>query len=40
MATGTSADRQLAILKQTGDLKSVVRQLVEETNDFPVGSGQ
>jgi glutamate---cysteine ligase / carboxylate-amine ligase len=28
---GTSADRQLAIYRQTGDLKAVVRHMVEET---------
>ena len=28
---GTSADRQLAVFRQTGDLKSVVQWLVEET---------
>jgi glutamate---cysteine ligase / carboxylate-amine ligase len=28
---GTSADRQLAVYRQTGDLKAVVRDIVEET---------
>ena len=28
---GTSADRQLAVFKQTGDLKAVVDQLARET---------
>jgi carboxylate-amine ligase len=28
---GTSADRQLAVFRQTGDLKAVVRHLIEET---------
>ena len=28
---GTSADRQLAVFRETGDLKAVVRYLVEET---------
>ncbi len=28
---GTSADRQLAVFRQTGDLKAVVQWLVEET---------
>ncbi|MEP6572412.1 MAG: carboxylate-amine ligase [Gemmatimonadota bacterium] len=31
LAEGTSADRQLATFRQTGDLKSVVDQLVRET---------
>jgi carboxylate-amine ligase len=30
---GTSADRQLAVYKQTGDLKAVVRALVDETRE-------
>jgi carboxylate-amine ligase len=30
---GTSADRQLAVFRQTGDLKAVVRWLVDETRD-------
>ena len=29
---GTSADRQLAVYRQTGDLRAVVRWLVEETS--------
>jgi carboxylate-amine ligase len=28
---GTSAERQLAVYKETGDLKAVVRHIVEET---------
>lgn len=28
---GTSADRQLAVYRETGDLKAVVDQLVRET---------
>jgi carboxylate-amine ligase len=28
---GTSADRQLAVFRQTGDLKAVVQHLIEET---------
>jgi carboxylate-amine ligase len=28
---GTSADRQLAVFRETGDLKAVVRHIVEET---------
>jgi hypothetical protein len=31
LAEGTSADRQLAIFRETGDLKAVVRHIVEET---------
>jgi glutamate---cysteine ligase / carboxylate-amine ligase len=31
LAEGTSADRQLAVFRETGDLKAVVRHLVEET---------
>ena len=31
VAEGTSADRQLEVYKQTGDLRAVVRWLVEET---------
>jgi carboxylate-amine ligase len=31
LAEGTSADRQLAVFRQTGDLKAVVRHLIEET---------
>ena len=33
MATGTSADRQLAVYRETGDLKKVVDHLVRETRD-------
>jgi hypothetical protein len=28
---GTSADRQLAVYRSSGDLKAVVRHIVEET---------
>ena len=28
---GTSAERQLAVYKRTGDLKAVVQHIVEET---------
>jgi len=35
MEEGTSADRQLATLKRTGELRAVVQQLINETNDFP-----
>ena len=28
---GTSAERQMRVYKETGDLKAVVRQIVEET---------
>ena len=28
---GTSADRQLAVFRETGDLKAVVRYVVQET---------
>ena len=31
LADGTSADRQLRVLKETGDLRAVVRHLVDET---------
>ena len=31
LENGTSADRQLAVYKETGDLKAVVRHIVEET---------
>ena len=30
---GTSADRQLRVFRETGDLRSVVRSVVEETRD-------
>ena len=33
MATGTSADRQLAVYRETGDLKKVVDHLVRETRE-------
>jgi len=32
LAQGTSADRQLATYRETGDLKKVVEQLIEETS--------
>jgi carboxylate-amine ligase len=35
MEQGTSADRQLATLRRTGDLQAVVQQLISETNDLP-----
>ena len=31
LSEGTSADRQLAVYKETGDLKAVVRYVVDET---------
>ena len=31
LAEGTSADRQLAVYRETGDLKAVVQHLVQET---------
>ena len=31
LAEGTSADRQLEVYRQTGDLRAVVRWVVEET---------
>jgi glutamate---cysteine ligase / carboxylate-amine ligase len=33
LAEGTSADRQLAIYRQTGDLRAVVQHIVQETRD-------
>jgi carboxylate-amine ligase len=33
LAEGTSADRQLAVYRRTGDLKAVVRHIVQETRD-------
>ena len=33
LAEGTSADRQLAVYRRTGDLKAVVQHLVQETRD-------
>jgi glutamate---cysteine ligase / carboxylate-amine ligase len=33
LAEGTSADRQLAVYEQTGDLKTVVDQLIRETEE-------
>jgi carboxylate-amine ligase len=35
MESGTSADRQLAVFRQTGSLQAVVQQLIQETNDLP-----
>ncbi|MBA2301919.1 MAG: carboxylate-amine ligase [Acidobacteria bacterium] len=39
---GTSADRQLAVYRQTGDLRAVMRHLIRETRDGVerTGSGQ
>ncbi len=34
---GTSADRQLAVYRETGDLKAVVRHIVAETKPDPAG---
>jgi carboxylate-amine ligase len=33
LAEGTSAERQVAVYRQTGDLRAVVRSLVEETRE-------
>ena len=33
LAEGTSADRQLAVYRRTGDLKAVVRHIVQETRE-------
>ena len=33
LAEGTSADRQLAVFRQTGDMKAVVKHLIEETRN-------
>jgi len=33
MNEGTSADRQLRVYQETGDLKAVVRHLVAETRE-------
>src|SRR5713226_6958547 len=38
LAEGTSADRQLAVYRQTGDLHEVVRRVVEETSAVGVSS--
>ncbi len=35
MEDGTSADRQLAALERSGDMRAVVKQLISETNDLP-----
>jgi glutamate---cysteine ligase / carboxylate-amine ligase len=37
LAEGTSAERQLAVFRETGDLQAVVRHIVEETR---VGGGR
>jgi carboxylate-amine ligase len=37
---GTSADRQLAVYRQTGDLKAVMRHLIEETREGVVRTGE
>lgn len=37
MERGTSADRQLATFRRTGDLRAVVQQLIAETNELPEG---
>src|SRR6266540_2308920 len=36
---GTSADRQLAVFRETGDLKAIVRHIVEETRAGTDGHG-
>lgn len=36
---GTSAERQLRVYEQTGDLQAVVRHLVQETRGTPAGHG-
>jgi carboxylate-amine ligase len=36
---GTSADRQLAVFRQTGDLKAVMRHLINETRSSVEGAG-
>ena len=36
---GTSADRQLAVYRRTGDLKAVMRHLIDETRDGVVRPG-
>jgi hypothetical protein len=33
LSDGTSADRQLAVYRDTGDLRAVVRAIVDETRD-------
>ena len=38
LAEGTSADRQLAVYRETGDMKAVVRHLVAETRKSMEGS--
>jgi len=39
LAEGTSADRQLAVFRRTGDLKAVVQHLVEETREGVAARG-
>ena len=34
---GTSAERQLRVFQETGDLRAVVKHLVEETRGTPAG---
>ena len=36
---GTSADRQLAVFRETGDLKAVMRHLIDETRSSVEGAG-
>ena len=36
---GTSADRQLAVFRETGDLTAVVRHLIAETKNAVDGRG-
>ena len=33
LAEGTSADRQLQVYRETGDLRAVVRSIVDETRE-------
>ena len=42
LAEGTSADRQLAVYRRTGDWKAVVQHIVQETRDgvYAGGAGQ
>jgi carboxylate-amine ligase len=39
LAEGTSADRQLAVYRATGDLKEVVQHIVRETREGVQGRG-
>jgi carboxylate-amine ligase len=39
LAEGTSADRQLAVFRKTGDLKAVVQHIVQETRDGVYAGG-